>query len=311
METEKTVLSIQSHVTHGYVGNKAAVFPLQVHGFDVDPVNTVSLSNHSGYPIIRGHRMDLAEYLVLMEGLRGNDFLKSYHYLLSGYINNKEIVCYLSETVNEIRESRQKAGLGELRYICDPVLGDNGVLYCKNEVVEAYRSILHIADVLTPNYFEASVLSGVDVKDLSSAITAAEWFHTKGTACVVIKSFPVLDDPSQLQFLVSIAERNPKDRSLVLPPKMFTGKLRRFQGHYTGTGDIFGASLLAFYHNHSLETAVGKAMSVLQDLIKTTYERCGGEKASLSARELRVTDSTESLLRPKAKVLVEPLDRNA
>jgi hypothetical protein len=42
------VLSIQSHVVSGYVGNRCAVFPLQLLGFDVDFVNTVNFSNHTG-----------------------------------------------------------------------------------------------------------------------------------------------------------------------------------------------------------------------------------------------------------------------
>ncbi|CCW61672.1 unnamed protein product [Phytomonas sp. EM1] len=307
MECDKTVLSIQSHVTHGYVGNKAAVFPLQVHGFDVDPVNTVSLSNHSGYPIIRGHRMSMDEYLTLMDGLRANDFLKHYHYILTGYINNKEIVSHLGNTVNEIRECRQKEGLSEVFYICDPVLGDNGALYVKNDVVEAYRGILHVVDIVTPNYFEASVLSGIDVKDLTTAKAAAEWFHAKGTPCVVIKSFPDAEDPSRMRFLVSIADRDPKDGRLLLPPRLYSGTFRHFGGHYTGTGDIFAASLLIFQHSFPIHVAVGKAMSVLQDLVGATYERCGGEKGSMSSRELRVTHSIEALLHPKAEVLVEPL----
>lgn len=82
------ILSIQSHVAHGYVGNKAATFPLLLHGFDVDAINTVSLSNHSGYPIIRGHRMDLDEYLTILDGMRANNFLAGYKYVLTGYINN-------------------------------------------------------------------------------------------------------------------------------------------------------------------------------------------------------------------------------
>ncbi|CAD7940965.1 unnamed protein product [Amoebophrya sp. A25] len=50
----KRVLSIQSHVVHGYVGNKSAVFPLQLLGFDVDPINSVHFSNHTGYPSFAG-----------------------------------------------------------------------------------------------------------------------------------------------------------------------------------------------------------------------------------------------------------------
>jgi len=107
MLSEKNVLSIQSHVTHGYVGNKAASFPLQLHGFDVDAINTVSLSNHSGYPVIKGHRMDLEEYQTILAGLRANNFLSGYRYILTGYINNKDVIANVEATVEEIRRARK------------------------------------------------------------------------------------------------------------------------------------------------------------------------------------------------------------
>lgn len=48
------ILSIQSHVAYGYVGNRAATFPLQRLGFDVWAVNTVQFSNHTGYGAWKG-----------------------------------------------------------------------------------------------------------------------------------------------------------------------------------------------------------------------------------------------------------------
>lgn len=42
------VLSAQSHVVHGYVGNKCATFALQTHGIEVDSINTVQFSNNTG-----------------------------------------------------------------------------------------------------------------------------------------------------------------------------------------------------------------------------------------------------------------------
>lgn len=314
MEREKTVLSIQSHVTHGYVGNKAATFPLQLHGFDVDGVNTVSLSNHSGYPVIKGHRMDLEEYNAIISGLRANHFLPDYHYVLTGYINNKDIIAHVEDTISEIRALRLAASLKDVSYFCDPVMGDDGKLYCKEDVIEAYRSILHLADVATPNYFEASVLSGIDIVDMASAKAAADWFHQQGTACVVIKSFAVPGDDAHLHFLLSVAEKeetklSAKDASrLKLPPRRFTGTVPFYEGRYTGTGDVFAAVLLAFSHSHPMPVAVGKAMGVLQDLIVATRARGGVGEATLDSRELRVTSAPESLLNPKTVVDVKPLE---
>ncbi|KAG5498638.1 hypothetical protein JKF63_02924 [Porcisia hertigi] len=298
MLDDKRVLSIQSHVTHGYVGNKAATFPLQLHGFDVDAVNTVSLSNHSGYPVIKGHRMDLEEFNTILDGLRANDFLVDYAYVLTGYINNADIVRQIEATVAEIREKRQQKEKNSLVFFCDPVMGDDGRLYCKEEVVEAYRELVSHADIATPNYFEASILSNVEVKDLDSAIKAAEWFHAQGTPTVVIKSFAIPEDPAHLRFLLSCHDKASKST------RRYTGVVPYYEGRYTGTGDVFAASLVAFSHGDPIDVAVGKAMGVLQDLIKATVERGGSGKASLNSRELRVTDDPARLVHPSSVIPV-------
>ncbi|CAJ1031697.1 putative Pyridoxal kinase [Leishmania braziliensis MHOM/BR/75/M2904] len=301
MSSDKNVLSIQSHVTHGYVGNKAATFPLQLHGFDVDAINTVSLSNHSGYPVIKGHRMDLTEFTTLLDGLRANDFLSDYAYVLTGYINNADIIRHVAATVAEVREKRQQQGKKDIVFFCDPVMGDDGRLYCKEEVVAAYRELVAHANIATPNYFEASILSTVEVKDLMSAIEAANWFHEQGTPTVVIKSFTMPDDPTHLRFLLSCHDK------VTGSTKRYTGVVQYYEGRYTGTGDVFAASLVAFAHNHPIDLAVGKAMGVLQDLIKATVERGGSGKATLNSRELRVTSDPDRLLHPSTVISVTPL----
>lgn len=294
------VLSVQSHVVHGYVGNKSAVFILQLHGVDVDAINTVSLSNHSGYPVIKGHRMDEAEWVELVEGLRGNGFLADYEHVLTGYINNPSILHRLAGLVAEMNSLRAEKGQPPVQLLCDPVLGDDGRLYCKQEVVRAYDELLHVAHIATPNYFEASVLSGVQVTDAASACLAADWFHDQGTPVVVIKSFRIPDDLNHLQFLVSIKEG--KDA-----PKRHTGLVPFHEGRYTGTGDAFAASLLAFLGDHPILEAVGLAMGVLQELIVETKQQLS-DNASLSSRELRVTKVPHSILRaPSVQIAVTPL----
>nr|AGU68112.1 pyridoxal kinase [Angomonas desouzai] len=297
-EEGKIVLSIQSHVTHGYVGNKAATFPLQLHGFDVDAVNTVSLSNHSGYPVIKGHRMDLQEFQTIVEGLEANHFLPLYRYVLSGYINNPDVVHHLEAVVRKIKELRSGE---EVYFLCDPVLGDDGRMYCKEEVIEAYRSILGVADICTPNYYEAFLLSGTEVKDLPTAIEAAGWFHERGTKAVVIKSFPDHDDPKRLRFLLSEKKGD--------EVKRYTGTVPYHEGRYTGTGDVFAASLLAFFHQYEgdAKRACAAAMGVVQDLIVNTIERGGTGAADLNARELRVTSLPQALLSPSHAVTIEEL----
>ena len=49
-----TVLSVQSWVACGNVGNTAALFPLQRLGCETWSLNTVAFSNHTGYERWRG-----------------------------------------------------------------------------------------------------------------------------------------------------------------------------------------------------------------------------------------------------------------
>jgi pyridoxine kinase len=70
------VLSIQSHVAYGYVGGKAAVFPLQLLGYDVDVVNTVNFSNHSGYARMGGTKTSAKELNLVFNAMELNELLK-------------------------------------------------------------------------------------------------------------------------------------------------------------------------------------------------------------------------------------------
>jgi len=84
------VLSIQSHVVHGYVGNRAAVFPLQLLGFEVDFINSVQFSNHTKYKHgWKGQTLGGDELASLFEGLKMNDLEGNYTHLLTGYIGSE------------------------------------------------------------------------------------------------------------------------------------------------------------------------------------------------------------------------------
>lgn len=116
------ILSIQSHIVHGFVGNKAAAFPLQTMGFDIDCINTVTLSNHPAYAHrCRGAGLEPAILQELVKGLEDNDLLK-YDVLVSGYTRQKEHLQCIVDAVTQIRSNANP----NLIYICDPVLGDNG-----------------------------------------------------------------------------------------------------------------------------------------------------------------------------------------
>merc|ERR1711935_539058 len=114
------VLSVQSHVVHGYVGNKSAVFPLQLLGFEVDPMNTTDFSNHTWYKGgFHGNAMTVADLGTIFGGLEINDLLSKYQYVLTGYMGNIEYASKLAECIQKMKSANP-----DLKYVCDPVMAD-------------------------------------------------------------------------------------------------------------------------------------------------------------------------------------------
>ena len=90
MEKAARILSVQSHTTHGYVGNKAATFPLQIMGYDVNCINTVSLSNHPAYKGgCKGSSLQLQDLTAFIEGLE-NNYLLNYNAVITGVAASAE-----------------------------------------------------------------------------------------------------------------------------------------------------------------------------------------------------------------------------
>jgi pyridoxine kinase len=128
------VLAIQSTVSHGYVGNKAATFPLQCMGFNVDAINTVSLSNHPDYPNgFKGQFLSVEEMRQTLEGMQENGLLCQ-DVVLSGYTRAAELLVELEATLQLMKKSNPS-----MIYVCDPVLGDNGNFYVPEELLDVYK----------------------------------------------------------------------------------------------------------------------------------------------------------------------------
>ena len=163
-------LSIQSHVVSGYVGNKSATFPLQLHGINVSAVNSVQFACHTGYKHKpKGHVLNGDDLMQLMAGLEENG-LAAFDFLLTGYIGNADFLHKVLDVLKSL-----KANSANVAYHCDPVLGDHGKLYVPEALVDEYkRNVVPVADVLTPNEFEAELLSDVTIKDLQDELSRKE-----------------------------------------------------------------------------------------------------------------------------------------
>ncbi|KAI9188144.1 putative pyridoxal kinase [Blastocladiella emersonii ATCC 22665] len=228
MTTSRRVLAIQSHVVHGHVGNMSAVFPLQLLGNEVDAFNTVQVSNHSGYPTIRGTRFDAAHFAGVFEALKANGHDTDYSVILTGYMGLPEGVPTVAAGIKDVKTRSANA-----LYLLDPVLGDNGKLYLPPEMIDHYKThFLPMADVMTPNQFEAELLSGVTIDSAMSAVTAARALAAMGGAALVF--ITTLDTPdvaiaSTLALLVYDA----------IADAAWTVRFPRMTAHFTGTGDLF------------------------------------------------------------------------
>ncbi|KAJ2850559.1 putative pyridoxal kinase [Coemansia brasiliensis] len=233
------VLSIQSHVVSGYVGNRAAAFPLQLLGHQVDVINTVQFSNHTGYNTVHGERFASSHILDLFAGLQANGLDHGYTHLLTGYMGNSENVRAVESIARQLKQTNP-----ELTFVVDPVLGDDGALYVPQELVALYRDVLcPMASLVTPNQFEAEMLTNTKIATLEDAKQACDQLHSLGVPNVVITSASLADRDStkdDVLYLIGsefCSRTNSKHQFVITFP--------RLSGYFTGSGDFFAALVLA------------------------------------------------------------------
>ncbi|KAK9240619.1 Ribokinase-like protein [Lipomyces kononenkoae] len=238
MADAKRILAVSSHVVHGYVGNRASTLPLQLLQWDVDVLNTVSFSNHTGYTQWRGDRHSAQHIRDIYTGLKMNT-LTDYDVVVTGYIPGAEAVREVGAVVQELR--RDNAELGrEVLWILDPVMGDEHKLYVAPDVIPVYESLLPLATVITPNQFEAELLSGIQFHTAADITKALGILYDKfGTPNIVISSAVTGDNVKKDEFICA-GQTLRKDGSLV----RFYLRLPFINAYFTGTGDLF-ASLMS------------------------------------------------------------------
>lgn len=293
------VLSIQSHTVHGYVGNKAAVFPLQLLGFDVDPVNSVQFSNHTGYGTVKGQVLDGEQLWTLIQGLEANDLL-NYTHLLTGYIGSVSFLETVLRVVEKLRSVNPN-----LIYVCDPVMGDDGKFYVNPELVPVYREkVVPVATMITPNHFEAEQLTGRRIETEAEALEACADLHAAGPSKVVITSLSIDNMLTVIGSHVQSEGKAPKQFKIVLP---------KLHSYFTGTGDLMTALLLGWSHKYpdDLDKAAELAVSSLQAVLKNTiadYDKAGSlPKPKTKQLELRLVQSVKQIQSPVVEFFTQNL----
>lgn len=268
------ILSIQSHVAYGYVGNRAAVFPLQRLGFDVTAINTVQFSNHTGYGAWRGDVMSVEHITNVIQGLRERDLLPQFSAVLTGYMGDSTLGEIVLQTVTEIRALNP-----ELIYCCDPVMGDVGRgFFVRPGLPEFFQQQLTPqADIITPNKFEAEYLSGVTIDTLNAALIACEKLVDAGSKIVLITSLETAETPeNSIQMLAYSAH----EKYLITTPK-FAMPIAP-----NGSGDATTAIFLGDYLQHkNLAHALQHAANSVYGIFKQTYEKNTRELQLISAQE--------------------------
>ena len=260
------VLSIQSHVVYGYVGNKSATFPLQINGFEVDPLHTVQFNNHTGYGSFTGMRFDKSHIDDILQGLQKNGNLKQSHVLV-GYVGKAETLEVIATWIAKMKHERPT-----LNVLIDPVLGDDGKLYCQKECIQVYKTMIGFATVITPNEWEARWLTDMDDGQVSSQnlmMIMMKKLLALGPSHVIITSADIAGD----LYLFASKRGGP----------IFQFKIPIVEGKYTGTGDLFAALLLCQLEKQvNIDVACCAALSTMSFILKKTVQVRGGAGGELA-----------------------------
>jgi pyridoxine kinase len=270
---------------YGYVGNKAATFPLQLLGYEVDPINTVQFSNHTQYKCFTGLSTQESIIDELFRGLITNGFALEYSHVLTGYVGKAGSLTSIAKNIKQLKELNPN-----LKIVIDPVLGDNNKLYVPSELIPLYRDLLlPISGLITPNGFEAEMLTGMKPKPENIKLVLQE-LHRKGPDVVIITSV-VVDDLTCMLYGSSKVENICFELQISLRKEFL----------FTGTGDTFAASLLAHLEDFGILEASERAVDTMYAILEKTLD------VRKNGCELAIVQSASLILNPqrlhKARVL--------
>jgi len=255
------ILTIQSAVAFGHVGNSAATFAIQRLGVAAWPVDTVQLSNHTGYADWGGGALGARHVEDVLAGVERRGGFANADAVLSGYVGDANLAAVIGAAVD-----RLKAANPDALYLCDPVIGnDRAGVFVSDEVARAIADVLvPRADLLTPNRFELAQLVGRPIDDAAAVAAAAREFD----AAVVVTSVPCA---SGIGVLVCDGD----GAWLIETP--------RLNGPANGAGDAFAAMLLARLVRG--ETLVDAATQACASVFAVLEASEGGELALVAAQD--------------------------
>jgi pyridoxine kinase len=280
------ILSIQSHVAYGHVGNDAAAFPLQRLGIEVWPVHTVQFSNHTGYGSWKGSVFDASMIREVIAGIAERGALRVCDGVLSGYMGSADIGEAILDTVLKVRRANPA-----MRYCCDPVIGDVGRgVFVRPGIPEFMRErALPVADVITPNQFELDYLSGTETKTIADAIAAISALHARGPGAILVTSLQTNDTPDDS---IDLLASDGNGKVLVRTPKLPIS--------VNGAGDAIAALFFAHYlRSQSIAQALSAAASSIFGILKHTADK--------GSREILLIEAQDEIVKPSRVFDAAPL----
>jgi pyridoxine kinase len=272
------ILSIQSAVAYGHVGNSAAVFPLQRIGVEVLPVYTVNFSNHTGYGAWRGPLISPEDVHDVILGIEERGVLPEIDVVLSGYQGGVGIGDVIVDAVQRVKAANPSAV-----YACDPVMGNaKSGCFVAPEIPELLRDrVVPVADIITPNQFELGYLTGTEPGSLESTLASADLARAMGPSTVLVTS---VDRPDRAPDTIEMLVVDDAGAWIVQTP------LLPFKAN--GSGDVTAALFTAHYRSTgSAATALERTVSSVFDLIEATH-RSG-------RRELQLVEAQEAYAHPQ------------
>ena len=280
------ILSIQSAVAYGHVGNSAAVFPLQRIGHEVWPVYTVNYSNHTGYGAWEGPIIPAADVAAVLRGIRDRDAFPLIDATLTGYQASPEIGDVIVDAVTEI-----KAANPDALYACDPVMGSaTSGCFVPDAVPPMFREkVVPAADIITPNQFELGYLTERDVFDLDSTLAAVDAAREMGPSTVLVTSVNRPETPEDAIEMIAVDDNG---TWIVRTP--------RIPAKRNGSGDVTAALFTGHYlRGRDAKDALAKTASSVYDLLRVTYEA--------DATELKLVEAQDFYAEPRMQFSVEAL----
>ncbi|MBB2976999.1 pyridoxine kinase [Microbacterium endophyticum] len=272
------ILSIQSAVAYGHVGNSAAVFPLQRIGVEVLPVYTVNFSNHTGYGSWRGPLISPDDVREVITGIEERGVLSEIDVVLSGYQGGEGIGEVIIDAV-----ARVKAANPTAIYACDPVMGNaKSGCFVAPAIPQLLRErVVPAADIITPNQFELGYLTGTEPKTLKETLAAVDVARAMGPSAVLVTSVEQPHRDSSTIEMLAVDERG----AWIVETPLLPMKAN-------GSGDVTAALFTAHYRSsRDASDALARTTSSVFDLLERTHLSC--------ERELQLVEAQESYAHPR------------